>query len=76
MITNKDYNVDLANLSDKKLMYVLAEEMYFNEKALVNQITWEKSHVGLHHSPAIIASGIFTMISLENPDEFCDKLKL
>ena len=37
MITNKNYNVDLANLSDlsdKKLMYDFAEEMNFDLKAV------------------------------------------
>ena len=33
MITNKNYNVDLASLADKKLMYDFAKEMNFNLKA-------------------------------------------
>ena len=33
MITNKNYKVDLANLSDKKLMYDFAKEMNFDTKA-------------------------------------------
>ena len=32
MITNKSYNVDLASLSDKKLMYEFAKEMHFDVK--------------------------------------------
>ena len=32
MITNKNYNVDLASLSDKKLMYYFAKEMHFDVK--------------------------------------------
>ena len=32
MITNKNYNVDLASLSDKKLMYDFAKEMHFDVK--------------------------------------------
>ena len=35
MITNKNYNVDLASLSDKKLMYDFAKEMHFDVKKLV-----------------------------------------
>ena len=35
MITNKNYNVDLASLSDKKLMYDYAEEMHFDVKKMV-----------------------------------------
>ena len=30
MITNKNYNVDLANLRDKKLMFEIAKEMCFD----------------------------------------------
>ena len=33
IITNKNYNVDLAKLSDKKLMYDFAKEMNFDLKA-------------------------------------------
>ena len=33
MITNKNYNVDLAILSDEKLMYDFAKEMYFDVRA-------------------------------------------
>ena len=36
MITNKNYNVDLAKLSDKKLMYHFAKEMNFDVKATHN----------------------------------------
>ena len=35
MITNKNYNVDLASLADKKLMYDFAKEMHFDVKKLV-----------------------------------------
>ena len=34
MITNSKYNVDLASLADKKLMYDFAKEMHFDQKAL------------------------------------------
>ena len=30
MITNKNYNVNLASLQDKKLMYAFAKEMNFD----------------------------------------------
>ena len=32
MITNKNYNVGLASLSDKKLMYAFAKEMHFDKR--------------------------------------------
>ena len=34
MITNSKYNVDLASLADKKLMYDFAREMKFDQKAV------------------------------------------
>ena len=34
MITNKNYNVDLANFSDKKIMFNFAKDMNFDEKSL------------------------------------------
>ena len=55
MITNKKYNVDLANLSDRKLMFEFAKGMYFDEKALSNKSTRDKSLIRLLKSPAIMA---------------------
>ena len=39
MLTNKNYNVNLANLSDKKLMYDFAKEMIFDLKAVGKKST-------------------------------------
>ena len=37
MITNKNFNVDLASLQDKKQMYEFAKEMNFDLKAPGNK---------------------------------------
>ena len=37
MITNSKYNVDLASLQDKKLMYDFAKEMHFDKEAVGNK---------------------------------------
>ena len=37
MMTNRNYNVDLASLSDKKIMYDFAKEMNFDVKAPDNK---------------------------------------
>ena len=37
VITNKNYNVDLANLADKEKIYEFAEKMYFDGRALGNK---------------------------------------
>ena len=36
MITNKNYNVDLASLADKKILYDFEKEMIFDLKAQSN----------------------------------------
>ena len=72
-ITNKNYNVDLASLQDKKTMYDFAKEIYFDTKALGNKSTLIK----LLKSPTIITSGVPKTIFLSSdPNEHCDRLKL
>ena len=60
MITNKNFNVDLANLQDKKLVYDFAKEMNFDLKALGKKSTRDRTLMKLLKSPAIIASRVTT----------------
>ena len=77
MIANKNYNVDLASLSDKKLMYDFAKEMNFDLKAQGNKSTRDRTLIKLLKPPAIMASGASSTIFLSSdPDELCDRLKL
>ena len=76
MITNSKYNVDLASLQDKKLMYDFATEMHFDTKAVGKKSTRDKTLITLLKSPAIMASGVTTTFLSENPNELCDRLKL
>ena len=77
MITNKNYNVDLASLSDKKLLYDFAKEMHFDERRVGNKSTRDKTLIKLLNSPAIMASGVSKSIFLSSdPNELCDRLKL
>ena len=77
MITNKNYNVDLANLQDKKLMYDFAKEMHFDTKALGNKSTRDRTLIKLLKSPSIMASGVSETIFLSSdPIELCYRLKL
>ena len=79
MITNSKYNVDLASLADKKLMYDFAKEMHFDQKALGKKSTRDKTLIKLLKSPGLIvsASGVSKTIFLSSdPDELCDRLKL
>ena len=76
LITNKNYNVDLASLSDKKLMYAFAKEMHFDVKKIGNKSTRDRSLKKLLKSPAIMASGVSKTIFLSSdPDELCNRLK-
>ena len=77
MITNKNYNIDLASLSDKKLMYDFAKEMHFDQRRVGNKSTRDKTLIKLLNSPTIKASGISkTIFPSSNPNELCERLKL
>ena len=76
-ITNSKFNVDLASLSDKKLMYDFAKEMHFDKSRVGNKSTRDRTLITLLNSPAIMASGVSNTIFLSSdPDELCDRLKL
>ena len=79
MITNKNFNVDLASLADKKIMYDFAKEMTFDLKAQGNKSTRDRTLINLLKSPGLMvsASGVSKTIFLSSePDELCDRLKL
>ena len=56
MITNNNFNVDLASLSDKKLMFDFAKEMHFDLKALGKKSTRDKTLIKLLKSPGLMVS--------------------
>ena len=79
MITNSKYNVDLASLTDKKLMYDFAKEMHFDQKALGKKSTRDRTLIKLLKSPGLMvsASGVSKTIFLSSDaNELCDRLKL
>ena len=76
MITNKNYNVDLASLSDKKLMYDFAREFNFDSKAQGKKSTRDRSLIKLPKVPAVITSGVTTIFLSENLEELCSRIKL
>ena len=72
MITNKNYNVNLASLQDKKLMYGFAKEMQFDERRVGNKSTRDRTLINLLESPGLMisASGISQTIFLSSdPNE-------
>ena len=50
-ITNKNYNVDLASLADKKIMYDFAKEVNFDVKATSKKSTRDRTLIKLLKSP-------------------------
>ena len=76
MITNSKFNVDLASLSDKKLMYDFAKEMHFDLNAPGNKSTRDRKLLKLPKSPAIMVSEVTTIFLSSDPNELCDRLKL
>ena len=76
MISNKNYNVNHASLSDKKIMYDFAKEMNFDKSRPGNKSTRDRTLITLLNSPRIMASGITTIFLSENADELCDRLKM
>ena len=79
MITNKNYNVDLASLSDKELLYDFAKELNFDLKAPGNKSTRDRTLIKLLKSASlkVSASGVSKTILLSSdPDELCNRLKL
>ena len=79
IITNNNYKVDHASLSDKKLMYFFAKEMHFDTKALGNKSTRDRTLIKLLKSPGLMvsASGVSKRTFLSSdPNELCDRLKL
>ena len=79
MITNNNYNVDLASLADKKLLYDFEKEMNFGLKPVGKKSTRDRTLIKLLKSPGLIASasGVSKTIFLSSdPDELCNRLKL
>ena len=56
-MTNRNYNLDHARFSDKKLMIDFGKEMYFYERALGKKSVRDKTRIGLLKSPVVMVSG-------------------
>ena len=66
MITKKNYNVNLASLSDKKLIYDFAKEMNFDIKTQGRKTTRDRTLIKILKSPAIMASSVSNTIFLSS----------
>ena len=79
MITNSKYNIILASLQDKKLLYDFEKEKNFDTKSLGNKSTRDRTLIKLLKSPGLMvsASGVSKTIFLSSDsNELCDRIKL
>ena len=79
MITNENYNVDLASLADNKLLYDFAKAMSFDVKATGNKPTRYRTLIRILKSTGLMVSacGISGTIFLSSdPNGLCDRLRL
>ena len=78
MMTNKNYNVDLASLSDKKFLYDFAKEKNFDTKAQSNKPARDRTLIKILKSPGLMvsASRVSTIFLSSDPNELCDRIKL
>ena len=79
LISNKNHNVDLAGLADKKLMYDFEKEIKFDTKAQSKKSARYRTLIKLLKSPGLVvsASGVSkTIILSSDANELCDRLKL
>ena len=78
-ITNKNFNVYLSKLSDKRIMYDFAEELNFDLKAIGKKSTRDRTLIKLLKSPSLMvsASGVSkTKFLSSGPGELCERLKI
>ena len=76
MVTNKNYNVDFAKLSDKNSIFDFPKELSFDDKASSIKNTRDKSLIRLLISAAIMDFWDFTNFLPENSRSLCDTLKI
>ena len=78
-ITNKNYNVDLAELSEKNLIYDFAKEMNFDLKAIGKKSTRNRTLIKLLKSPGLLVSASSvskTIYITSDPNKLCNGMKL
>ena len=76
LITNYKFNADHSSPQDKKLVYKFAKEMNYDTKSRGRPSTRQTSIIKILESPAIMASGISTILLSSDPNELCDRLRL
>ena len=75
IIINKNYFFDLANISDKKILFDFAKEVRLDVKATGNKSTPDRTLIKILQLPANMASGILTCFKSSDPIDLCDMFK-
>ena len=75
-MTNYDFQVSHSSPKDQKLTYEFGKEMNFNIKQKGRNSDRDRSLIKLLKSPAIRASGNWTIFLPSDSDELCNRLKL
>ena len=75
-LTNYDFNVSHSNAKDQKLIYEYGIKTNFDFRQKGRKNDRDKSLIKLLISPAIMASGISTILLPSDPNEMCERLKL
>ena len=73
---NYKFNVDLSNPQDRKTIREFAEELKFDIRKIGRPSTRDRSVIRILNSPAIMASGISTIVLPSNPNKLCDRINL
>ena len=72
-MTIYDFNVNLSNSEDQKLNYEFGKEVNINIRHKRRKSNRDRSLLNLLKSPAIMASGISTILLSSDPDELCNR---
>ena len=75
-ITNYDFNVARSNPQDQQLIHQFGKEEKFDITQKERKNNNDISLIKLLKSPPIMASGISTSFSPQDPDKLCERIKL
>ena len=74
--TKYKFNTDHSNPQERKLIGEVSREMKYDIRSTGTPNIRHNSFIKILNSPAIMASGISTVFSSSDLDDFCERLKL
>ena len=73
--TNYGFNDSYSNAQDQKLFFEFGKDVNFKLRQKVRKCPRDQSLINLHKSPAVMASGISTIFSPSDPNDFFERLR-